>query len=419
MTVLATTTDGRAGRRIFRGRELSSDTAGYPRGDYQYGIGYLRAFVTVLVLAHHALFAYNPAPPPPARSLLEVPRWWRAFPILDDERLAGAMLFNAFTDIFFMSLMFFVSGLFVWKSLRRKGSGVFLRDRALRLGVPFLVAALLLAPVAYYPTYLAMTPEPTVVDYTRQWLALGEWPAGPAWFIWMLLLFNAAAALAWWRVPGWGERAAGRMGPWLARPAVLPAVLILASAAVYVPLSALAGATDWTTFGPFAFQTSRLPHYALYFAAGLVVGAAGFENGPLGARARLAARWPIWLAAAGAAFLLFLSLSGGSLTVERTNVSRLLSALAFTVSCAASSLGLLAVFLRFADRPGPVLDSLRDNAYGMYLIHFPFSNWVQYLLLGAAIPAGAKAAVAFTATLLLSWSVTALLRRVPAIARVV
>ena len=49
-----------------------------------------------------------------------------------------------------MALMFLLSGLFVWPSLERKGGARFLRDRVLRLGVPFAVAAGILMPLAYY-----------------------------------------------------------------------------------------------------------------------------------------------------------------------------------------------------------------------------------------------------------------------------
>jgi hypothetical protein len=385
---------------------------------YHHGIGYLRAFVTVLVLAHHALFAYNPAVPVPRESLLSG-RSWRAFPIVDAERSLGPLVFNSFTDVFFMSLMFFVSGLFVWGSLRRKGGAVFLRDRLVRLGVPFAIAAAAIAPIAYYPAYLAMAPAPAPLDYARQWLALGEWPAGPAWFIWVLLLFNALAAAAARVAPAWGERVARRAGPLLHRPTAFLLALAAASAAVYVPMSLAVGPGHWTTLGPFAFQTSRLGHYALYFVAGIVVGARGFERGPLGADAKLASRWPLWLAGAGIAFVLFVFASGGSSFVMLPGTSPVAFALTFSLSCAASSLGLTAVFLRFADGPSRVLDSLRDNAYAMYLIHFPCSNWIQYFLLGAALSAGAKAVLAFTGTLLVSWAAAALLRRVTVIRRVI
>src|SRR5882672_10520915 len=95
-------------------------------------VGTLRAVITVLVVAHHAVLAYNPFAPPPPSSLLPEPRFWGAFPVVDSHRWGASGLFTSFNDMFFMALMFFLSGLFVWSSLQRKGAGTFLRDRARR-----------------------------------------------------------------------------------------------------------------------------------------------------------------------------------------------------------------------------------------------------------------------------------------------
>ena len=88
-----------------------------------------------------------------------------------------------------------------------------------------------------------------------------------------------------------------------------------------------------------------------------------------------------------------------------------LNGLCFVLSCAMSSMAVMAVFLRFA-RPSAILDSLRDNAYGMYLVHYAIVTWVQYALLPAPWPGLVKAAVAFGATVALSWFATAMARRV-------
>jgi len=112
---------------------------GSPAPTYVNAIGYLRAFIVVMVVAHHAALAYYPYAPPVAASLVTVPRWWQAFPVVDPHQWGGAPLFVGFNDTFFMSLMFILSGLFVWSSLRRKGGAAFLRDRLLRLGLPFLI----------------------------------------------------------------------------------------------------------------------------------------------------------------------------------------------------------------------------------------------------------------------------------------
>ena len=66
---------------------------------------------------------------------------WQIFPVVDEQKWTGWSLFVGFNNVFFMSLMFFLSGLFVYDSVARKGVGLFLGDRLLRLGLPFALAA--------------------------------------------------------------------------------------------------------------------------------------------------------------------------------------------------------------------------------------------------------------------------------------
>jgi hypothetical protein len=88
---------------LCRPRSGSTDVVSKPASSCNLPIGYLRAFVTVLVLAHHAVLAFHAfAPPVPASQ----PRWWQAFPVVDSQRWSGFALFVGFNDVFFMSLMF-------------------------------------------------------------------------------------------------------------------------------------------------------------------------------------------------------------------------------------------------------------------------------------------------------------------------
>jgi len=66
-----------------------------------------------------------------------------------------------------------------------------------------------------------------------------------------------------------------------------------------------------------------------------------------------------------------------------------------------------------------VWDSLSENAYGMYLIHYVFVSWLQYARLRAGLPAIAKGSLVFLGTALMSWGATAAARRIPALARVI
>jgi peptidoglycan/LPS O-acetylase OafA/YrhL len=387
--------------------------------NYNTSIGYLRAFITLLVLAHHAVLAYHPFAPPPPASLVAEPRWWQAFPVVDAQRTTLFALFVSFNDTFFMALMFFLSGLFVWQGLRRKDAGGFLRDRMVRLGIPFIAAAAVVAPLAYYPTYLQSASR-GASNFWHQWMSLGNWPAGPAWFVWVLLAFDAVAAALFLLLPRWGD-GLGRLASGAdRRPSVFFAMLIALSAAAYIPLAVLANPFRWSSFGPFTFQTSRVLHYLVYFLLGAGVGAFGLDHGLLAGAGNLARRWWLWSLAALVAFATATGVGVAALTVHIGSRSwEIASDSTFVLSCAVSSFASLALFVRFAGRSNRVFDSLNANAYGMYLVHYAFVSWLQYALLRAALPAFAKGTLVFACTMLLSWGTTAVLRRIPAVARVI
>jgi len=89
------------------------------------------------------------------------------------------------------------------------------------------------------------------------------------------------------------------------------------------------------------------------------------------------------------------------------------------ISCAASCFGFLALFIRFGNRRTRTLDSLSDNEYGMYLVHYAFVSWLAYAMLSAPLPAVAKFSLVFAGVVALSWATSAALRSIPGVARVV
>ena len=386
---------------------------------YNVSIGYLRAFITLLVLAHHAALAYDPFAPSPVAVLNGPNRWWQAFPVVDPKRSNMFAFLVGFNDIFFMALMFFLSGLFVWKSLQRKGGASFLRDRAVRLGLPFIVAAAIVAPVAYYPAYL-QTGSAGIVGFWHQWRSLGNWPAGPAWFVWVLLAFDCIAAALVWIAPKWGDVLGRVTSSADRRPFALFALLVGASAAVYIPVELIFNAFYWSSFGPFTFQTSRFLHYLIYFLLGAGVGAYGLDRGLLAAQGKLVRRWPLWCGAALTAFGLASVIGIATITAHiGSRPWEVAADFTWAVSCAATSFAFLALFTRFANARRKFFDHLSDNAYGMYLIHYAFVSWLQLALVKTQLPAIAKGSLVFAGAVLLSWGTTAALRRIPAVARVI
>src|SRR5882757_2001180 len=222
-----------------------------------------RTFITMLVLIHHSVIAYTYFGHTDPQSFLG---------------FDGVVLFN---DSFFMSAMFFLSGLFVWPSLQRKGTGWFLRDRWWRLGLPFIICALILMPIAYYAVELRLHPDVSFAAFWWKTVTVGPWNSGPAWFVWVLLALDVLAAAVYIAAPGCVE-AIGRLSlASYARPGLFFWALLIASIIVYVPSVLYFSASRWFAVGPVAIQASRILLYLLYFFAGVGVGAVSFSHGLL------------------------------------------------------------------------------------------------------------------------------------------
>jgi hypothetical protein len=381
----------------------------------------LRAFVILLVLSFHSVLAYLNFLPVSPFAFDTPPYLWRAFPIVDTARWFGFDLFCAWQDVFLMSLFFFLSGLFVWRSLERKGTGTFLHDRIVRLGVPFAFVVALLIPLANYPTYLQTGADPSFIAFWRDWLALPFWPCGPMWFLWLLLVIDFAAVALHRFAPQWGYALIRFSSSAGARPMRYFAAFVVASALAYVPLAVAFTPSAWVAIGPFGFQLSRPLHYVVYFFAGVGLGACGIERGLFASDSMLVRRWSVWLIAALGSLLLWMALTALTMAdVGSTSLGLvILDDLSFVLACFSSCFAILGLVLRFAGGQLPVLDALKRDAYGMYLVHYVFVVWLQYALLAAGLFAVVKGAIVFASTLLLSWGTIAAIRCIPPAAQVI
>jgi peptidoglycan/LPS O-acetylase OafA/YrhL len=365
-----------------------------------------RTFITLLVVLYHAVINYT------------------HFGIGGDRmRWLGFDLVVLFCDSFFMACMFFISGLFVADSLSRRGASNYLAHRAFRLGVPFLISIFVLMPIAYYRYYHL---EFDFLHYYAHMVTTGPWSAGSAWFLWVLLLFDAIAAAMFAAAPR-AIAALGRLvGGISNKPMTAFAAFALFSILIYLPLRISIGESHWSALGhyPIFIQTSRAPLYAGYFLAGVAVGAAGLRKGALDQASAIVRRWRTWLAVALAAYAAILLL----VTIHRSGIIDLRSpplwwhatyGLVFALFSAAMTFTVPAVFLRFAKAPLRFLDGMQKQAYGIYLLHFIPLIWLQYLVTDPPLPAFVKSAIVFTGTLSASWLATAGLRKVPFVARMI
>ena len=293
----------------------------------------------------------------------------------------------------------------------------------IRLGIPFIVAAAIVAPIAYYPTYLQAGGN-SIVGYVHTWMSFGDWPTGPAWFIWLLLAFDLVAAAIFAVMPDFGAMVARLASGARTRPFRFFILFAAISAAVFIPMVVIYGPARWTSIGPFQFQTARLFHYAVYLVAGIGVGVYGIDRGLLASDGHLARHWGRWVAFGLIAF--FASVVFVAIIMTRLYhagiapaVLGVIGGVVFELTCAALSFAFLALFIRFATRQRWIWDSLSDNEYGMYIIHYMFVSWLQLAILQIALPAIGKGVLVFIGVLLLSWGASAAIRSIPGVSRVV
>ena len=382
-------------------------------------LGNLRGVLILLILAFHSVSAYIVSQPAHAVPFDQAPYDWRAFPIVDGDRWLGFDLFCAFQFLYLMQLMFFLSGLFVWPSLQRKDAFGFLRRRIVRLGVPFLLGVYLLMPIAYDAVYRASAVDPSWSAFWAHWRALPITPTGPMWFLWFLIALNLVAALVFWLLPN----ASRTLAPVMAKAAAYPGRFFVFVGAVtalaYLPLSAIYSPWYWAGWGPFEVQAAFAPQYAIYFLLGVAVGAYGYDRGLLDPHGGLVRCWPVW----GAACLLsfFLWIIPTALIVKGQGQSipglSIIGDLGLVLFAAAACFAMLAIFLRFAAKRWPIIEPISDNAYGIYFYHYAFVLWLQFALLGVAMPAVGKGMLVFIGTVVLSWAASIVTSRIVAGAR--
>ncbi len=372
---------------------------------------YLRSFIVMLVVLHHSVLAYCRF-----SHFDRVHYLWSSAPVVDTSKWVGLDLIVLFNDSYFMPLMFMLSGLFVWPSLTRKGSLLYGRDRLLRLGLPFAVAVVTVIPLAYYPSFRLTGATTGFGEFWTAMIVRGPWPAGPPWFVAVLLGFDLAAAAIHAVVPRVGLR--GSSGD-IPSPWQCFGILVVVSAVAYLPLLMVFGQARWFTFGPFAIQASRIGLYGVYFLAGSLAGRHGLARFSAALCRASPWQWPLF---AGLLYLGFVALQIARLSGQLSLTPQewlWLYGVYSVLFCAAANVAWFAIVLRFVRRPTRLGDSLEANAYGIYLVHYAAVIWLQYALLDLSAHAIVKATLVFVMALLLSWGCTIVLRRIPGVARVI
>lgn len=364
-------------------------------------IDYLRSSVIMLVVAHHAALAYSTfSHYDPVHFMASTA------PVVDTSRWMPLDLFVGWNEMFFMSLMFLISGLFTIPSIERKGVGQFLFDRTKRLGIPFVIAVTVLSPLAYCPSWLSSNAV-SQGDFLRRFFSANDWTPGPAWFLWVLLAFCGVVAVAYQLIPNLMKKLS-----WSAASARSLVVMFLAvSLLTTVPLRLFILPTTWSRLaGPLVFQTWKLLLYFAWFLLGVALGGANLERSLSRDNLR---PWPVWLALGGLTYVAhgLLEAQGAYFVNTPKWLMDVIFATVYSFCCTFTSLAALGLARSFFLTARPLADNFAESAYGIYIFHYGFVTWIQFYLLTKPLPAALKFLITFSVALTASWLLTALLRK--------
>jgi glucan biosynthesis protein C len=200
------------------------------------------------------------------------------FPVKAGTEHRAATVALAFGAVWGMPLLFLISGMGAWHSLRSRGAAAFARERLRRLGVPLLFGLLTLVPLqVWLGLRRAGDSRSFAAVYARFWDVRpslgfpflvtaapggGLFQTGHLWFLVCLLAFSLALLPgAGFLRAGPGARLVERLGRLLARPGavLLPALPL---AAVEVGLGSEVGHGAWNHGS-----------YALFLLYGYLAGA--------------------------------------------------------------------------------------------------------------------------------------------------
>jgi hypothetical protein len=293
-----------------------------------------------------------------------------------------------------------------------------------------LVSIFVLIPIAYYASFLRYhLPGTTDFNFFHYWwhmLMIGPWPSGQSWFLWVLLVFDIIAVAIW----SMSQRVFAAFGQLILalreRPITAFVAFSVLSVACYLPMHLAFGDGAWFEPGhyPFPVQTSRILLYPAYFAVGVGIGVVSLRTGVFAENGQIAKRWPLWLAFAVLFYgaILLLVYAHHNWIVDFASPAlwwRTAYGVAFALFSAAMAFTIPATSLRLARSSLSLLDAMRPSAYGIYLLHYIFIIWLQYVVYDPTFPAGIKAAIVFIGTLSGSWALTVLLRKIPFVARMI
>lgn len=339
----------------------------------------IKIAITFLVVAHHAGQAYG-----------NTGGFWL---VTDTPKLAFLSLFFFLNAAYMMGFFFFISGYFMYFSLARKSTAVFLKDRFRRLGIPllFFMFAIFL-PLNYVMSdnkcnYLAFMYDNYV---NKPPLAVGH-----LWFVASLLVYTLIFLAFKKQVLKSREL---KWQTWY------PIVFIVSLSTVNYFVRLKYPIDHWETW-LIPIEVAHLPQYLSLFFLGAVANKNSWLQ-------QISLRHGLGYFAIGITVFTFRNIIAEYLT------NGISEPVVETVLCVGVIMGSIVVFRKLANFTNPFLNYFSNCSFGIYLFHLLLVIVFQVLLKEIELPTLAKFIIVTILGIATSAGLTSILKKSKIIASI-
>jgi len=334
----------------------------------------LRTIIIALVVLYHAGGVY------------ESTGMWGGFWIVDDPDIWMASgIIGIMFDTFVMPAIFFIAGYLAPAALENRSGWEFIRGKAKRLLLPWVLALVTLIPL--YKVIFLYTRGLPQENWTTYFHITNPNSQNWLWFLPMLFAFSLIYL------------GIDRLGIKLEKVNLVWGLIVgfLLSVGFSYLIGNIAGFRSWTLTPVLDFENERLLAHFLFY----LFGAAAYKQDLFAKLPEKKTLYNIangvsWLPVTGHIFLRIWPFFVSSFEV--TPLYRILWFTSFHLSSIVMTYVMVESFRFYLNKSGKLWELLNRNSYGVYIIHVILIGIFGTLLLGVGLPGWAKYLILFILT---------------------
>jgi fucose 4-O-acetylase-like acetyltransferase len=331
----------------------------------------LRTIIIALVVLYHAGGVYESA------------GLWGWFWIVDDpDTWMASGIFGIMFDTFVMPTIFLISGYLAAASFKGKDAWGFIKGKAKRLLLPWVLALATLIPL--YKVFFLYSRGLPQENWTTYFHINGPNGMIWLWFLPLLFVFNLIYL------------GIDRLGIKLEKVNLVWGIIVgfLVSVGFSYLIGNIAGFRSWTLTPLLDFENERLLAHFLFY----LFGAAAYKQDLFSKLPEKKILYNIangvsWLPVTGHIFVRLWPFFVPSFEV--TPLYRILWFTSFHLSSIVMAYVMVESFRFYLNKDGKVWKALNKNSYGVYIIHVVVIGIFGTLLLGLGLPGWAKYLILF------------------------